>query len=98
MTAPPDTFVPLVTTSPGKVKSEEFRVLVAQSPEKARSLLEVNPVAAVSPAERPQTTCEPRVTVQRDGDCITGIQIHCSCGQIIDLKCGYSDKPSVSPG
>jgi hypothetical protein len=99
MTASPDTFIPLVTTSSGKVKGEEFRVLVAQSPEKARSLLEVNPAAVVSPAQRPQAeTCEPRVTVQRDGECIAGIQIHCSCGQVIDLKCAYSDAPSPSPG
>lgn len=32
---------------------------------------------------------EPQVTLQRDGDRITKIQIKCACGQVIELECGY---------
>jgi hypothetical protein len=36
-----------------------------------------------------QHCAEPRVQIQRDGDKITRIQIHCSCGQVMDLDCVY---------
>jgi hypothetical protein len=54
----------------------------------------VPPVASVSapaPAPAPQqpAICEPKVSVQRDGNRVTGIQILCSCGQVIDLACVY---------
>lgn len=31
----------------------------------------------------------PRVSIQREGDHVTGIRIHCGCGQVIDLACVY---------
>lgn len=99
MTAPPDSFIPLVANAAAKGKGGEFRVLVAESPEKARSLRDLSPAVPAGPDERhPAATCEPRVTLQREGQSITGIQIHCSCGQIIDLQCAYSDGPSSAPG
>lgn len=33
--------------------------------------------------------CEPRVTVERTGDKVTRIQVHCNCGQVIELSCVY---------
>lgn len=42
------------------------------------------PSASVPPAHHiPQ----PKVTLQRQGDVVTGIRIQCSCGQVIELKC-----------
>ena len=32
---------------------------------------------------------KPVVTLQRDGEKVTGIRIECSCGQVIDLGCSY---------
>ncbi len=32
---------------------------------------------------------EPVVTVQKDGDRVTGIRIECGCGQVIELACAY---------
>jgi hypothetical protein len=29
------------------------------------------------------------VTVQRDGDRITGIRLECACGQVTELRCEY---------
>ena len=98
MTSTPDAFVPLAVSSTPKGNREEFRVLVAPSPEKARPLREVNSALGNPAAEHLQrTNCEPRVTIQREGDCITSIQVHCSCGQIIDLKCAYAEA-STSAG
>jgi hypothetical protein len=33
--------------------------------------------------------CEPRVTLQRDGDRISAIRIQCACGQVVELACVY---------
>ena len=86
------TFVPLASLPAANGKHEEFRVLVAERPETARPLLGLNTPGSVNPAGRaPSATCEPRVTLQRDADCITAIRIECSCGQVIDLKCAYQD-------
>src|SRR5689334_6851355 len=96
MTAPPETFVPLTMAGPSQTSREEFRVLIAPSPEKARSLREFN--SAASSELGHQSHGEPRVILQREGDTIVGIQIHCSCGQIIDLKCAYADGAPLQVG
>jgi hypothetical protein len=31
----------------------------------------------------------PKITLQRDGERITQITVHCSCGQLIELSCTY---------
>ncbi len=33
--------------------------------------------------------CEPRISLQREGDRVNGIRIQCTCGQVIDLACVY---------
>lgn len=33
--------------------------------------------------------CEPKITVVKEGDKVTRIQVQCSCGEIIDLSCVY---------
>ncbi len=32
---------------------------------------------------------KPVVTLQRDGERVTGIRIECICGQVIELACSY---------
>jgi hypothetical protein len=32
---------------------------------------------------------QPKVHLEREGDRITRIEITCSCGQILELKCQY---------
>ena len=34
--------------------------------------------------------CEPRISLEREGDRIRRIHIECSCGQVIDLACVYN--------
>lgn len=31
----------------------------------------------------------PTITLQKDGDKITGIRVECACGQVIELECSY---------
>ncbi|HEX4120249.1 MAG TPA: hypothetical protein VH619_06525 [Verrucomicrobiae bacterium] len=43
-----------------------------------------------APGERPHQSCAaPAVTVQRQGDIISGIRVECGCGQVIELACSY---------
>ncbi|MGA2555351.1 MAG: hypothetical protein ABSG04_03670 [Verrucomicrobiota bacterium] len=36
-----------------------------------------------------QNCATPKVTLQRQGEVVTGIRIQCSCGQVIELRCVY---------
>lgn len=91
MTAPlNNAFIPLALAPDPGARREDFRILVAEHPEKARSLREVNPAVANPSTPRPNSSkCEPKVSLHREAERITGIHIECSCGQIIDLKCNY---------
>ena len=89
-TSPPD-FVPLAASAAVHGKLEQFRVLIADTPEKARPWHEMNHDSANhNPPGSQFLTCEPRVTLERTGDHITSIQIRCSCGQLINLICDYA--------
>ncbi|HWH69915.1 MAG TPA: hypothetical protein VNT26_11045 [Candidatus Sulfotelmatobacter sp.] len=81
-------FVPLTTAPASGGERQPFRILVAERPEQARPFQ--SPAPAPVPAHpAPQPGCEPRVSLQREGDRVTGIHIECSCGQIIELACVY---------
>ena len=90
-------FVPL-STSPPAAAGQDFRVLVvpAGAPaEPFRSPASAGPAAsATAAASRPP--CEPRVSLLREDERVTGIHIQCSCGQIIDLACVYQHEPPAA--
>jgi hypothetical protein len=99
MNAPTTTFVPLTAGQGPKGKGEEFRVLISPNPEKAQPLgIQLQTQAGLVASHAADATGKPRVILHRDGERITSIQVHCSCGEIIDLNCSYSDPgPTVSP-
>jgi hypothetical protein len=83
--------VPL-TAAPASAERREFRVAVIPQSEQSRafqSLEQLAPAPATQP--NPRKNCEPRVSVQRDGDHVTSIRIQCSCGQVMDLACLYEE-------
>ena len=92
-----ESFVPL-TTAPTPVENREFRVTVIPEPAQARPFKSLEPTtsAPAGSAAHPEKICEPRVSIQRDGDRITSLRIQCTCGQIMDLACIYetSAKPA----
>ena len=54
--------------------------------------------ASSHPAAAATTNCahvpngvpaKPTVTLQKDGDRVTHIRIHCACGQVVELECAY---------
>ncbi len=78
-----DSFVPLV---PVKSKSTEpgFSALPSNGPA-AKSAATV----PRGPGAAPDACAKPIVTLQREGDVVTGIRIQCGCGQVVDLTCVY---------
>lgn len=89
-----EAFVPL-TAAPSASQDSEFKVAVipaGQQPVKFHSLEQAMPeanAAAEGASTEGKKLCEPRVSVQRDGDRVTSIRIQCTCGQVMDIACVY---------
>jgi hypothetical protein len=86
-TATSDTFVPLVTTPTPSGETGAFCLKVLPQAE-ARSVFAPLPDAA-SPALSAKACGRPTVTLQRQGEIVSGIRIECGCGQVIELACTY---------
>lgn len=85
-----ESFVPL-TAAPASAEQREFRVTVTNSAGKKSDAFH-NLESPAAPAGKKK--CEPRVTVQRDGDRVTHLRVQCSCGQVLDLACVYDAVPA----
>jgi hypothetical protein len=89
-----DPFVPLTSAASGSSgKRGEFQATILSQPgqmHKFQSVESSDDASAAGAAPR-TAGCEPRVTVQREGDRVAGIRIQCSCGQVIDLACAYQE-------
>lgn len=80
----PSDFVPLLPRKPGSTAggSSSGGPTPAFTPLRAHASAPcANPTA--DPAK------EPVVTLQKDGERVTGIRIECACGQVIELTCTY---------
>jgi hypothetical protein len=53
------------------------------------SPLEAPPNLTVHHSPAAPSGSGPNVTLQREGDRVTGIRIECQCGQVIELTCSY---------
>jgi hypothetical protein len=91
-------FVPLTSATPSTSgERSNFQATVVSQPDQAQKFHSADPAAAstLSGAGARGSSCEPRVTVQRDGNHVSGIRIQCSCGQVIDLACVYQPDAAV---
>ena len=92
-----ESFVPL-TAAPAAAGPREFQVGIIPRDGQFRPFqsLEKKPVApgetALSDGKK---YCEPRISVQRDGDRVTSIRVQCTCGQVMDLACVYDELPKA---
>jgi len=96
-----EAFVPLTAATPKPGERQEYSVSVVTEPERAQSfkpLMEPaghSPQSTVHAGGRLRTAdcglTTPRVSIQREGDHVTGIRVHCGCGQVIDLACVYQE-------
>ncbi len=82
----PESFAPLVPAPAGSREaaftSIHFKELASGSAPSASTA----PGAAGS---GPEASSKPVVTLQRNGEIISGIRIQCGCGQVVDLACVY---------
>ena len=98
-----ESFVPLAPASPRPPgERREFRATVISQSSQVQSFQSVAATAGVVPAVAASVAthagnCEPQVSLQRDGNRVTGIHIQCSCGQVIDLSCVYDAAPTAQP-
>jgi hypothetical protein len=92
-----ESFVPLTPASPHPAgERREFRATVISQSSQAQTFQSVA-AAAVSSIANPTahiSNCEPKISLQRDGNRVTGIHIQCSCGQVIELSCVYEAAPA----
>ncbi len=94
----PDPFVPLTATPMPDGRRPDLRVTVLK-PEDAPQAFQPLVTSGVSSPSTPSFTprpasavCEPRVTVEREGDFVSAIRIQCTCGQTIELACVYEPR------
>ncbi len=88
-------FTPLIVGSPtvaGGLKPSASFATLGHGHESAPGASDAKPgvdtaTGSVSPIGK--SSDEPRVTLQREGDRVTGITIHCTCGQVLNLACSY---------
>lgn len=93
-------FVPLISTVPAKSgEHADFQATVVSQPEQAQKFhsIESAPLSGGATTGARGANCEPRVTLQRDGDRVAGIRVECSCGQVIDLACVYQPEAQAAP-
>jgi hypothetical protein len=82
-----DSFVPLVT-APVSIGETALLHLKILPQAEAKAVFE--PLPEGSGAEQPVKVCgRPSVTLQRQGEVVSGIRIECGCGQVIELACAY---------
>ncbi len=94
-----DAFVPLAGKETRRDSPEPFRVKVVSAAGAVAAAFKpaANPTLdPVPPPPPPPTVCstphprsEPEVSLVRDGERITRIQVKCACGEVIDLQCVY---------
>jgi len=82
-----DSFIPLNAVATPVRDRAEFRVKVLKD---AANLRPFQPLGRPSaPGAHGKADCEPKVTLEREGDRITGIHIQCTCGQVMELAVQY---------
>ncbi len=93
-----ESFVPL-TAAPVDAGRREFHVAVISQDAPARSFHALETPSATAGegfSAGGKKLCEPRLSVQSDGDRVTSIRVQCTCGQVMDLACVYDVPPPAA--
>src|SRR5690242_2870262 len=88
-------FVPLSIGSGPSPRAEQSHITVLSGGVETQPFKPLKAGVEIPPASTTSggavTHCEPRISLLRNGDVVTGIHIECSCGQVIDLACIYPE-------
>lgn len=90
-----DTFIPLTPALPAASDRPDFMVTVKSQTESHQPFQSLEQTGVAPAAAIHTPACEPRVSVQQEGDRISAIRIQCVCGQVIELACVYDAAPEV---
>ena len=83
-------FVPLALKGSPDHGGETFRLkVVAKANDTAVPFRPVSQTPTQPARPTTEHTGQPTISLVRDGDRITGIQVRCACGEVIDLQCSY---------
>lgn len=87
----PEKFIPLGNTArPTGPERHVFRPKVLPGVDSVPAFKPLTPASAPHVHLATATaSAPPVVTLKREGDLVTGIRIHCACGQVIELACSY---------
>jgi hypothetical protein len=81
-------FEPL-SAAAGRAEDGGFQLKVVPAGEPGSAHPAPFPHAHAHVPGSPASISQPVVTLQREGDKVTGIRIACVCGQVIELACAY---------
>ena len=86
-----DRFRPLASKLNPAGEDDVFGLTILPKAKAEEKFSAVRPQSAPVPtANHTHTeTVEPVITLKREGDRVTVIEVQCSCGQVIELKCDY---------
>lgn len=83
-------FVPFAPNRQPQAGDQAFRAKILSQPHQAKPFQPAtNQAGTEGAAKAPQAGVEPKMTLHREGDRITRIEIQCPCGQCIELECLY---------
>lgn len=86
----PEPFIPLLPgTLPPRTEAAAPSNAKTVPAAAAEGAFEVRVTASPDPSRSPDICAKPSVTLQRQGELVTGIRIQCGCGRVIDLACIY---------
>jgi hypothetical protein len=80
-------FTPLVTAPVSNGEKGIFALKVLPQAE-VKAAFEPLPVS-VKPEQPAKACATPTLTLQKQGDIVSGIRIVCGCGEVIELACSY---------
>jgi hypothetical protein len=88
-----DSFVPLLGAPVSNGEAGRFQLKVlpqsqVQGHAGVKGIFEPLPLGGRAESA-PQVCGRPTITLQRQGEVVSGIRIECGCGQIIELACAY---------
>lgn len=84
-----DSFVPFAPAQPASASSQPFRLKVLPQAQHTRPFQPLPQASSSEHATGLHAPTEPKVTLHREGDRVTRIEIRCSCGQCLELDCAY---------
>jgi hypothetical protein len=89
MSSTPDGFVPLAKMPTTPKAGSDMKATVLPQARNAQPFRALGQASAPAAPDAHGNSCEPKVLIQRDGDRVSSIQVHCSCGEVIELACVY---------